>query len=80
MVEYNKSFELSVEDVDLIEMALHKTMSILSRPDLDATLSAGDGEAARDPQETLREISELLGRMHNQKNFFRPRNEVYVGG
>ncbi|UWQ92394.1 hypothetical protein QEZ52_06345 [Aliisedimentitalea scapharcae] len=80
MVEFNKSFELTVEDVELIEMALRKTMSILSRPDLDATLSAADGSGLADPQETLREISDLLGRMHNQKNFFRPRNDVYVGG
>ncbi|MBE1283188.1 MAG: hypothetical protein GJ676_07735 [Rhodobacteraceae bacterium] len=77
MPEYNKSFELTVEDVDLIEMALHKTKAVLARPELNASLGEAGGE---DAEETLRQIADLLGRMHNQKVFYRPKDDVYVGG
>ena len=79
MPDFNTSFDLTVEDVELIEMALRKTKAVLSRPDLDASLEADGGETA-DREETLHRIAELLGRMHNQKVFYRPRDEVYVGG
>lgn len=80
MANYNKSFELTVEDVELIEMALHKTTAILSRPELDASLHDASGSGVEDRAETLRRIADLMGRMHNQKVFFRPDDEVYVGG
>lgn len=51
----NKTFELSVKDLELIENALH-------------TL------------EPTREVQELLGRLHNQKNWYRPKDAIYVGG
>lgn len=28
----------------------------------------------------VREIHELLGKLHNQKKWYRPRQEIYVGG
>ena len=80
MPDFNTSFDLSVADVDLIEMALHKTKALLSRPDLEASLGAEGGEGPVDREETLRQIADLLGRMHNQKVFFRPKDDVYVGG
>lgn len=79
MPEFNTSFDLTVDDVELIEMALRKTKAVLSRPDLDASLEEGAG-ASEDREETLHRIADLLGRMHNQKVFYRPRDEVYVGG
>ena len=51
----NKKFELSVEDLELIENALLQ-------------------------QQQTREIQELLGRLHNQKNWYRPKDAIYVGG
>ena len=79
MPEFNTSFDLTVDDVELIEMALRKTKAVLARPDLDASLEEGEG-ASEDREETLHRIADLLGRMHNQKVFYRPRDEVYVGG
>lgn len=54
MTKPNTKFELSVNDIELIENALrtigHK-----------------------------KEVQELLGKIHNQKNWYRPK-ENYVGG
>ncbi len=30
-------------------------------------------------QEQTREVQELLGRLHNQKNWYRPKDAIYVG-
>lgn len=59
MPKPNTKFDLSLEDMELIETALQKTQAA--------------GQA--DP----RKIHELLGRLHNQKIFFRPRG-TYVSG
>lgn len=66
MTKYNRNFELSIEDLDRIEGALRDTKSKL-------VSSAAD-------KEEVREIHELLGRLHNQKTFFRPRKGPYISG
>lgn len=74
MPKYNSNFELSVTDMELIESALLKTKAELSvTPDRVA-----DGLGEQD--ETLRQIHDLLGRLHNQKVFYRPRRGAYIGG
>ncbi|MEM6307303.1 MAG: hypothetical protein AAF701_04895 [Pseudomonadota bacterium] len=62
----NTQFELSVEDLDLIETALR---------DQSNTISHQNG-----PDEKTRKLHELLGRLHNQKVFFRPKAGAYIGG
>lgn len=59
MAKYNKTFELSIEDLELIEGALLK-------------VAANDNE-------TNPNVQDLLGRLHNQKVFYRPKG-VYVSG
>lgn len=63
----NTQFELSVEDLEMIESALH-----LKKAELSLN-SAGESEEARD-------LHNLLGRLHNQKEFYRPKSGAYVGG
>lgn len=73
MTQYNPNIELTPEDMDLIEDALRQAKRRLGMPDApgeDAPLFGRD----------VREIDELLGRLHNQKVFFRPRKTPYVGG
>jgi ABC-type phosphonate transport system ATPase subunit len=81
MPTYNRDFQLTIGDVDMIEEALrarrrelcrtHRALGEQHPADLqsmqviDADLKAGE---------------ELLGRLHNQKIFYRPQNAVYVGG
>ncbi|MDZ7709113.1 MAG: hypothetical protein U5K36_02715 [Roseovarius sp.] len=81
MPGYNSKFELSVEDMDLIESALRQTRSELSAraiPESAAHDKADD--SLREADETLRRIHDLLGRLHNQKIFYRPRRGAYIGG
>lgn len=68
MARYNKTFELSVEDMDLIETALRTKMRGIDQNEAPA----GGVSAQR--------INDLLGRLHNQKVFYRPQSGAYVGG
>ncbi|EAQ25360.1 hypothetical protein ROS217_04680 [Roseovarius sp. 217] len=74
MSSYNSKFELSVEDMDLIETALRQTKADLS----GRSYALVDG--FEHPEEALRKVDELLGRLHNQKVFYRPRRGAYIGG
>lgn len=61
MPKYNTRFDLSLEDMDLIEKALQHV--------------AANENGPADP----REVSDLLGRLHNQKVFYRPKGR-YISG
>ena len=64
----NTTFELTVKDIRIIEDALRTKMS---------------DTYGRDPEilhTEKKQINELLGKIHNQKNWYRPKNETYVGG
>lgn len=74
MSSYNSSFELSIEDMDLIETALRQTKADLSGRSYRLVDGLGH------PEEALRKVDELLGRLHNQKVFYRPRRGAYIGG
>ena len=77
MAAYNKTFELSMEDLELIEIALYRKKADLSQKRIEAV----KGETApSDLDGKIREIAGLLGRLHNQKIFYRPKKGVYVGG
>ena len=70
----NTKFELSVNDIEIIEKALkakagRRGMKILK----------GEGDFDKLKVETD-EIMDLLGRLHQQKIWYRPKNETYVGG
>ena len=73
MPRYNEMFELSVADIDLIETALSQTRDALSR---DIVGQSGNSDKAA----RLKQVQELLGRLHNQKIFYRPKDGVYIGG
>lgn len=70
MPKYNTTFELNVEDLDLIEDALRRTKLAQTQ----SALKAGKSD------EDARQIHELLGKLHNQKTFYRPAKGTYVGG
>ncbi|MEL7164117.1 MAG: hypothetical protein AAGL96_01495 [Pseudomonadota bacterium] len=70
MPQPNRKFDLSVEDLDLIEAALRQTKARELSEDMAA-------QAAND---NVRRIHDLLGRLHNQKTFFRPSKGTYIGG
>ncbi|MRU16439.1 hypothetical protein FDP25_13430 [Roseovarius sp. A21] len=74
MPKYNETFELSVEDVDLIETALRQTKSELAGQMVE------QDEVDEEVDQSVRQIHDLLGRLHNQKVFYRPHQQPYIGG
>ncbi len=81
MPSYNRNFQLSINDVDLIEEALRARGRELCR--MRRALADGnpaDIESIRVIEEDQRKGEELLGRLHDQKIFYRPKSEVFVSG
>ena len=69
----NTQFELSVKDIKIIEEALNNKVARRSQRILE-------GEDPEILTTEAAEIRDLLGRIHNQKNWYRPQQGVYVGG
>ena len=80
----NTSFELTVSDIEIIETSLRKTLSSLAeqrpmhvqssiKPEHEIK-SVGVVDAA------ISEVNNLLGRLHEQKEWFRPQGQLYIGG
>ena len=69
----NKKFELSVRDIEVIEQALRAKAGRRG-------LAIAQGETSPELREEMLEIQNLLGRIHEQKVWFRPKDKTYVGG
>ncbi|WP_439155041.1 hypothetical protein [Yoonia sp.] len=81
MPSYNRKFDLSVEDIDLIEESLRARGRELSRMRLALSEeNPAHLESIRVIEDDQRTGEELLGRLHDQKIFYRPRTSVYVSG
>ncbi|MCV6585174.1 MAG: hypothetical protein OIF47_06540 [Marinibacterium sp.] len=84
MPAYNTNFELGIGDLDLIESALLTHQSELSLRRLDlVTDSAEDSPEVAEIDDTLSNLTDLLGRLHNQKVWYRPEDiqgTPYVSG
>ena len=69
----NLKFELTVKDIAIIEIALQNKVGRRAQ----RMLAGEDPEIL---QQETNEIRDLLGRIHNQKSWYRPRNDIYVSG
>lgn len=81
MPRYNRTFELSIHDVELIEEALRARGRELCR--MRRALgdeNPADMESVRVVEEDQREGEMLLGKLHDQKIFYRPTASAYVSG
>ncbi|MGC1506505.1 MAG: hypothetical protein WA782_20505 [Sulfitobacter sp.] len=81
MQDYNRTFQLTISDIDLIEEALRargRELCKMRRALGDENLAGI--EAIRVIEEDQRTGEELLGRLHDQKIFYRPKTSTYVGG
>lgn len=58
----------------------YNTTFKLSIKDMDLIETALRSARAEEMASEARRINDLLGRLHNQKIFFRPREGVYVSG
>ena len=72
----NLQFKLSVRDVEIIEHALRAKAGRRG-------LAIAQGETSPQLREEMNEIQELLGKIHNQKNYyakFKDGKTTYVSG
>lgn len=78
MPKYNDKIELTVEDMDLIEQALRRSKLELTQKSLGTPKS--EMQSGEEVDQSVRRIHDLLGRLHNQKVFYRPQSGAYIGG
>jgi hypothetical protein len=80
----NTNFKLGVEDIDIIEHALQKELKRLAEHRLSYTQSTikleHEIDSVREIDDEVKRINELLGRLHNQKEWYRPKQQDYIGG
>ena len=81
MPTYNRNFDLSVEDIAMIEERLRERGRELCRQRRALSEeNPADLAAIRAIEIEQREQEELLGRLHDQKVFYRPKDATYVSG
>ena len=76
MVKPNENFKLSIRDVEIIEHALRAKAGRRG-------LAIAQGETSPQLREEMNEIQAVLGKIHNQKNFyssFKNKKTPYVSG
>lgn len=71
----NTNFKLSIRDIEVIEQALRAKAGRRG-------LAIAEGETSEKLREEMREIQELLGRIHQQKIWYHkmPKGQIYVSG
>ena len=67
-----KTFEFTVRDIEVIEQALRAKAGRRG-------LAIAEGDTSEQLRAEMREIQELLGRIHHQKNWYTPK-EFVPGG
>ena len=85
MSKPNTEFNLDLRDIDHIEKAINSV--IARRSSAMRSLTANSSEnmmdisVYREIKEEVAELRDLLGRLHNQKNWYRPQTDaVYLSG
>lgn len=73
MTKPNFNFSLNVKDVDTIERALNSELVNLTFESIEKE------HKDEDLKVKIRELTEVLGKLHKQKNWYRPKNN-YIGG
>ena len=85
MSKPNTEFKLGLRDIDMIEEAINSVIarrsSTMNSLAVENSASTTDITAYRDIRQEVADLRDLLGRLHNQKNWYRPQTEaVYVSG
>ena len=71
-MKHNTKFKLDIRDVEIIEEALRAKAGRRG-------LAIANGETSNKLKEEMHEIQELLGRIHDQKVWFKPKGFVPGG-
>ena len=76
MTAPNTKFKLTVRDIEIIEHALRDRQRTVSK----YKLTKIDIENVTLADQELAELTDLLARLYHQKNFYRPKDQTYIGG
>jgi len=76
MSSYNKEFQLNLEELEAIEHSMLYRLKRLTTRRL--TVKKDSSKQKIDVE--VKHIQELLGKIHNQKEWWRPKNKVYISG
>ena len=85
MAKANTNFDLDVRDVELIENALNSIITKQSSTIINSASNSNTQPTSENcPAEINNQIAELrdlLGKLHNQKIWYRPKSQLaYIGG
>ena len=72
----NKTLNIDVQELQIIEDALNKTLDEQLKKQSCLNNIAFKIKAER----SIKEIRALLGSLHNQKTWFRPNDKIYISG
>lgn len=70
----NLNFEFDTRDIEIIENALRRKVSQKMNQIID------DRKTAEKLRKEAKETAQLLARIHHQKNWYRPKDKLYVSG
>jgi len=76
MSSYNTEFQLNIEELKTIEDSMIYRLKRLTTRRL--TVKKDSSKEKIDIE--VRHIQELMGKIHNQKEWWRPKNKVYISG
>ena len=85
MTKANTTFNLDIRDVELIENALNSVITKQSSTIISTAENENSEPSSNNcpvkVQGQINELRDLLGRLHNQKVWYRPKGEAtYIGG
>ena len=69
----NNNFELSIRDIEVIESALRAKAGRRG-------LAIAEGDTSTQLHNEMTELQQLLGKIHNQKNWYKPKDGRFQGG
>ena len=69
----NNNFELSIRDIEVIESALRAKAGRRG-------LAIAEGDTSTQLHNEMTELQQLLGKIHNQKNWYKPNDGRFQGG
>ena len=69
----NNNFELSIRDIEVIESALRAKAGRRG-------LAIAEGDTSIQLHGEMTELQQLLGKIHNQKNWYKPTDGRFQGG
>ena len=76
MSSYNTEFQLNIEELKTIEDSMLYRLKRLTTRRL--TVKKDSSKEKIDVE--VKHIQNLLGKIHNQKEWWRPKNKVYISG